>query len=49
VTSTFGYDPLQRLTQASYPALPGGPAAQTIPYTLDSVGNRRSDGATARV
>jgi RHS repeat-associated protein len=47
VTSTYRYDPLNRLTEAVYPALPGGPAAQTIPYTLGPTGNRLSDGTSS--
>jgi len=47
LTTTYGYDPLQRLRDVSYPALPGGPAASSIHYTLDAVGNRLSDGSTS--
>ncbi len=43
-TSSFTYDPLNRLLQASYPALPGGPGATVASYTYDAVGNRLSDG-----
>ena len=47
LTTTYAYDALPRLTQAVYPAIPGGPSAATVPYTLDRVGNRTSDGTTA--
>ena len=42
----YQYDPLQRLSQASYPAIPAGPAAQTVDDTLDAGGNRLNDGAS---
>ncbi|MCC6630405.1 MAG: hypothetical protein IT340_23755 [Chloroflexi bacterium] len=44
--TTFTYDALNRLTQAGYPAIASGPAAGTVPYTLDPVGNRLGDGTT---
>ena len=46
LTTQYQYDPLQRLTQAMYPALPAGPTAQTVDYTLDAGGNRLNDGAS---
>lgn len=46
LTSTYRLDPLQRIDQASYPSLPGGPSATTISYQLDAFGNRLSDGTS---
>ena len=46
-TTSFGYDALNRLTSASYPAIPGGPIASSVPYNLDALGNRLGDGATS--
>lgn len=47
LTTTYCYDALQRLDQAAYPALPGGPGATTVTSTLDAAGNRLSDGGAS--
>jgi RHS repeat-associated protein len=46
-TTHFQYDALNRLTGASYPAIPGGPAAASLPYTYDAGGNRTGDGVSS--
>lgn len=45
-TTTYTYDTLNRLTQAQYPAIAGGPAAATIPSGYDAVGNRTAQNGT---
>jgi RHS repeat-associated protein len=45
--TSFGYDELNRLTSADYPAIPGGPGAANVPYSLDALGNRLGDGAAS--
>src|SRR5262249_52887601 len=45
--ASYTYDELNRLTSASYPALPGGPGAGSVPYNLDALGNRLGDGTTS--
>ena len=45
--TTYSYDALDRLTQVSYPSIPGGPSAASANYDLDPVGNRLSDGTTS--
>ena len=45
LTTTLDYDARGRVRDVSYPALPGGPAAKTITYDLDAVGNRRTTDA----
>jgi RHS repeat-associated protein len=45
--TSYGYDALDRLDQVVYPAIPGGPAAETVGYGLDAVGNRLSDGTSS--
>jgi RHS repeat-associated protein len=42
----YVYDALYRLDAVTYPAIPGGPPAATIDYSMDEVGNRTGDGAT---
>ena len=43
-TTTYQYDELDRLTQAQYPAIANGPAAETINYGYDPAGNRTTVG-----
>lgn len=45
--SAFSYDALNRLTNASYPAISGGPSAGNVPYAFDPAGNRTGEGATS--
>src|SRR6266540_3392491 len=45
--TTYGYDVLNRLANASYPAIAGGPAASTVPYTFDAAGNQLTAGGTS--
>ncbi len=42
----YVYDALNRLDAVTYPAIPGGPPAATIDYSMDEVGNRTGDGTT---
>ncbi|MCE7989400.1 MAG: hypothetical protein DYG89_50250 [Caldilinea sp. CFX5] len=42
----YVYDALNRLDTVTYPAIPGGPPAATIDYSMDAVGNRTGDGTT---
>src|SRR6185503_12976883 len=46
-TTSFVYDELNRMTSASYPMIPGGPIASSVPYNLDALGNRLGDGTTS--
>jgi RHS repeat-associated protein len=46
-TTSFEYDQLNRLVSAGYPAIPGGPSVSSVPYNLDALGNRLSDGTTS--
>ncbi|HEX6293026.1 MAG TPA: RHS repeat-associated core domain-containing protein [Herpetosiphonaceae bacterium] len=38
--TNYGYDALNRLVEASYPAIAGGPGASSVAYGYDAVGNR---------
>jgi YD repeat-containing protein len=40
--TTFQYDSLNRVNQAAYPAITGGPGARNESFTIDPVGNRTS-------
>jgi uncharacterized protein RhaS with RHS repeats len=46
-TTSFAYDALDRLTQASYFVIPNSPAAASASYTYDAAGNRLSDGTNS--